>query len=154
MMEGIGSNGIFSHRIWAFSQEADDTQVVNHLKRLHVEKANEFGGTKFYSGGTEKFLCDWEHNVTVITWHSRQNKGDQRTCCVLGARGRSVSCVSWVSSPRLPSEQLPVGHTDPPSTLSFPSSKQLCQKKWTGSIKAPALQFVCNSIFGAADVHT
>ena len=93
------------HRIWAFSQEADDTRVVNHLKRPPPTDSHCLNW----------LACKEDVNIAVflldihgVTWLLRQSKCDRRwKTCLLGGWG--VVCllegglsVSWGRVPGSP----------------------------------------------------
>ena len=125
------------HRIWAFSQEADDTRVVNHLKRPapHRQPLLELAGLQrrckyrsFSSWIYMAWLGSWDRaNVIGGERHVASSGGGG--CLSLGGWGWSLHLLG--SSPRVPSEELPAGQTDPPLLLSvFLFQLKTVSNKW------------------------
>ena len=130
------------HRIWAFSQEADDTRVVNHLKRPapHRQPLLELAGLQR--------RCKYRSFPPGYTWRDLALETEQMWSEVkdmLRPRGvgGGLSLGGWSvrllgSSPRVPSEELPAGQTDPPLLLSvFLFQLKTVSNKWNVNMVTP-----------------
>ena len=141
------------HRIWAFSQEADDTRVVNHLKRPPPTDSHCLNW----------LACKEDVNIAVFppgyTWRDLALETEQMWSEVKDMPPRGVggglSLGGWSvrllgSSPRVPSEELPAGQTDPPLLLSvFLFQLKTVSNKWNVNMVTPyaSMRFPQGKVF-------
>ena len=97
------------HRIWAFSQEADDTRVVNHLKRPapHRQPLLELAGLQRRC--KYRSFSSWIYMAWLGSWDRANVIGGERHVASSGGGGWSVSwrvggglSVSWGRVPGSP----------------------------------------------------
>ena len=79
------------HRIWAFSQEADDTRVVNHLKRPapHRQPLLELAGLQRRC--KYRSFSSWIYMAWLGSWDRANVIGGERHVASSGGGGWSVS---------------------------------------------------------------